>query len=380
MRSLIGLKSVFLVMLLMVFISGCSKGLQKESLLDTPENHYQQGLRRLEVGDLASAESEFMRARGLNKKYPGSYVGMGLLHMMGGDYKKAIDEVKTAIKRDKKFVDAYVAMGRIITAERKGDKWLGRAMDSYEKALEVAPENEMVYFYMGEAYTAAYQFNNAGRAYSMVIEQKGDYAGRANRMYEKVQKIQRAAPGTQLGKQIALIDSIDRSDLAVLLLEELKLKEVLQKRRPRYFDTRFKAYGSSSTAEKPTVNDISNHWAKSWIEDILALEITGLELFPGGQFRPEGIIVRANFAMVLQGILVLISNDQTLATRFIGETSHFPDVRSDYFAYNAISLAVDRGFISADKITGAFGVDKPVSGADALLSIRELQNALSLSF
>ena len=370
-----------LITILIIFVFGCAPGIKKESVFDTPENHYIQGFKLLEEGKLVSAEEHFKRARGLDKKDPCSYVGMALLHMKKENFKEAYKEVNRGISRDKKFIDAYVTKGRIITAERKGSKWLNRAIKVYEDGLKVSLGNEMVFFYMGESYTAAYEFNNAGNAYSQVIAKKGSYADRANRRYETIQKIQRAAPGTPHGKEIALIEEIDRADLTVLFLEELKLKEVLEKRRPKYFNTQFKAFQEGGGSQKkPTAKDIRNHWAKTWIQDIIALQVSGLELFPGDQFKPDQNIARVNFAMILQGLIILISNDQSLATKYIGETSHFPDVRSDHFAYNAINLCVDRGFMSADKITGAFKMDKTVSGADALLSIRELQNALSLSF
>ena len=54
----------------------------------------------------------------------------------------------------------------------------------------------------------------------------------------------------------------------------------------------------------------------------------------------------------------------------------FPDVRSDHYAFNAIMTATSRGFLEADKATGEFNPGAPVSGADALLTIREFKNQL----
>jgi hypothetical protein len=41
---------------------------------------------------------------------------------------------------------------------------------------------------------------------------------------------------------------------------------------------------------------------------------------------------------------------------------------------------VDRAIMSADKMSGAFKPDGSMSGADALLAIRDFQNALRLEF
>ena len=51
-----------------------------------------------------------------------------------------------------------------------------------------------------------------------------------------------------------------------------------------------------------------------------------------------------------------------------------------YDAYNAIAVSVERGIMSADRITGRFRPDETVSGAEALLMIRELQNAVRMEF
>ena len=89
---------------------------------------------------------------------------------------------------------------------------------------------------------------------------------------------------------------------------------------------------------------------------------------------------RAQFAYLCQNMIVLITQDQSLLTRFIGEDSQFRDVRADYWAYNAIALAASRGIMSADQITGRFDPDGTIQGADALLMIRNLQNALQIRF
>ena len=69
------------VVLIAVFLlAGCGpKPIQKESLLDTPQNHYKQGLRELHNGNMTSATQEFDRAIALDPKYPGGYVGKSLI-------------------------------------------------------------------------------------------------------------------------------------------------------------------------------------------------------------------------------------------------------------------------------------------------------------
>ena len=124
--------------------------------------------------------------------------------------------------------------------------------------------------------------------------------------------------------------------------------------------------------------DIADHWAKNWIEDVM--KAGAIDPFPDHTFRPDEKITRSNYAVFLQNILVVVTADQGLATKYFGTPSRFPDVNATHYAYNSISLVVDRGIMKADIMDGAFGMSNPVSGADALLIIRELQNELRMTF
>ncbi len=374
-----------IVVLVTVFIiAGCGpKPIQKESLLDTPQNHYKQGLRELHNGNFTSATLEFDRAMALDPKYPGGYVGKSLIANSKKQYDKALEWVDQAFGKDKKFVDAYVAKGIILTHQHKGDKWLDKAVKEFDKALKLKPESEKALFYKGMAYKNAYEFGNASGQFKQVIALKGEYSQKANDEWELMQKIQRAAPGSKIGMKIALMNKIDRADLAVLFVEELKLLEVFEKKRPKEYDTRFRPPADptaiqTQSAPQKTATDIDGHWAKSWIENII--KAGAMDNFPDGSFRPDDLITRTNYAIFLQNILVTVTGDDALATKYIGSPARFPDVNPSHYAYNAICLVVDRGIMKADTMDGAFGMSRSVSGADALLIIREFQNALRMTF
>jgi hypothetical protein len=106
-----------------------------------------------------------------------------------------------------------------------------------------------------------------------------------------------------------------------------------------------------------------------------------MDVFPDRTFRPDEPITRSNYAVFLQNILVTVTGEQELASKYYGSESRFPDVNPTNFAYNAICLAVDRDIMDvANPLDGAFHPKDSVSGADALLIIRELQNALRMTF
>jgi len=373
------------ILALGLWISGCGpKPIKEQSLLDTPENHYNQGLRELAGGSLDGAAEEFGRATALNPDYPGGYAGMGLVWAEKGDFEKAFQSVDKGLGKDAKFLDGIIIKGRILTKQKKGDSWLENAVKQFDKALKLSPSSDKALFYKGEAYKEAFAFGDAAAQFSKVIELKGEFSKDANAEWELVQKIQRAAPGTKIGKKIALIKEIDRADIAVLFVEELKLLEVLEKRQPKTYNTKFRppddptAFPAGRKAEEEAATDLAGHWAKNWIENVI--KAGAMDVFPDHTFRPDDKLTRTNYAMFLQNILVAVTADQSLATKYIGTESRFPDVNSTNFAYNAICLAVDRGIMKADVMDGSFGGRNPVSGADALLIIREFQNALRMTF
>ena len=368
-----------------LLIAGCGpKPIKEESLLDTPDNHYNQGMRELNAGALDNATAEFNRATALNPDYAGGYVGLGLVLAKNGSFDKALESVNKGLSKDEQFTDGYITKGRIMTMQKKGDDWLKDAIKQFDKVLKTSPNSENALFFKGEAFKEAYQFADAATMYSQVISLKGDLSKNANAEWELIQKIQRAAPGTRIGAKIALIPEIDRADLAVLFVEELKLLEVLEKKQPKVYDTKFRppadptAMEAAKAAALPEAADLESHWAKNWITSVI--KAGAMDVFPDRTFHPDDKITRSNYANFIQNVLLVVTGDNTLATKYIGSPSRFPDVNPSNWAYNAICLCVDRGIMKANTIDGSFGPGKTVSGADALLIIRDFQNALRMTF
>ncbi|MBN1353016.1 tetratricopeptide repeat protein [candidate division KSB1 bacterium] len=376
---------LILMLAFVIGIFGCGpKPVPEESVLDTPENHFSRGMTEIDRNNLRAAMSEFERARALDPNYAEAYSGMGLAFALNNDFKKAHEFADKGLDKNDKSVECRIIKGRIITMERKGDDWLKDAVKEFDKAIKLNPNSAKAYYYLGITYKKGYDFKNAANAFSKVISMKGAYSTEANAEWQIIQKIERAAPGTKLGMKIALIDEIDRADLAVLLMEELKLMEILDKKRPKTYDTGFRAPDDPTKMAQPekqslpVATDIDKHWAKNWILEIL--EARGMDPFPDHTFRPDEKITRANYAMVMQNILIMATGDEALATKYIGQPSRFPDVNSSHYSYNAIALMVDRGVMKTNTLTGEFNLGGHISGADALLMIREFQNALRMTF
>ncbi|MDE3225236.1 MAG: S-layer homology domain-containing protein, partial [Nitrospirota bacterium] len=278
------------------------------------------------------------------------------------------------------MVVAQVMKIRVLTMER-GDDWLKDAESEHKHGAKIDPQNAALHYYMGRAYRMGFEFDKAAGHFKAVLDLNKDLVGDADREWKLVQKIQRAAPGTKIGKEIALIDQISRADVAALFIEELGLDRFYEK-RGKTFDSSFKAPGQTFQADKVVAmepaTDIATHPLKADIDTVVKLGVRGLEPSPDHKFEPSKPITKAEYATMLEDIMIRITNDDKLATQYFGQKSPFPDVRPDLYYFNAAMIMTSRGILEADKVTGEFGASQPVSGADALLAIRMFKESLKI--
>jgi tetratricopeptide (TPR) repeat protein len=370
-------------------VSGCGpKAAPSTSIMDTPEYHYNQGLKAMDADRLDDAMREFDRAISLSPESPLGYIGKGLVQGKKGEFKPAYENMEKAKGYETKGIEAQIGMIRLDGMQMTKDQTkVGDLMKSAEKEFKAAnekePNNPRLHYYMGMCCKMALDFDKAAKMFQAVIGMNRDFVGEANAEWAVIQKIQRATPGTEIGKKIALIDKIDRADISALFDQEMNLEKLFTKRGVKTYDTGFKAPTEASTAmetEKVTkmepATDIADNWLKASIDTILRLQVRGLEAGPNHKFEPTKLITKAEFALMLEDILIKVSGDEKLATKYVGSPSLFPDVRSDHYAFNAVMVVTSRGFVEADKATGEFKPGDSVSGADALLSIREFKNQL----
>ncbi len=369
-----------------VMVSSCAAPPRKpEAALDTPEHHVFTGNKLMDKGDYIGAQREFVLAMQLDKKYSPAYVGLGLVFAYQKDFEKAHENLKQAkslAEKKEDRINASVGMIRLYSMERK-EKWLNKAEEEFEDAVKIDPKSSAAFFYMGKAYKYGYNFDKAGEMFKKVLDLNDQYLIEADNEWKLVQKIQRAAPGSLIGKKIALIDEITRADVAALFIQELLLEKLYEKRTPKQFDTTYQAPTSTQKFEADKIvkaeaaTDIQSHVLRVDIETVLRLGVRGLEPSPDHKFFPDQKINRAAYAMMIEDILIKVSGDEKLATKFIGSQSPFPDLRNDLPYFNAVMVVTSRGVMEAkDLTTGEFAPTGTVSGADALLIIRKLKDEL----
>ncbi|MGD0274654.1 MAG: hypothetical protein ABSB79_01135 [Syntrophales bacterium] len=377
---------IFMALLASVILISCGpKAVKPIGEMDTPEHHFFTAMKFLDQANYVDANREFDRALQLAPKFSKAFAGKGLVGALQGDFVKAEEFLKNArsyAKTDDEKVFSYVSYIRFYTLKKGSKNWLDDAKDAYDDAIKIDPKSSDAYFFMGMSYRDAYVFEQSGQMFGKVIELKGDYVDKADTQWKMMQEIQRALPGTVVGKKIALQDRITRADAAALFMEEMKIDVLYKMHTQKKFDTSFKA-PDSEKAEGPAAPalppDVASHPLKADIEGVLKMGVRGLETYPDGNFHPDEIVDRATYALIIEDILIQVSGDNALATKFIGSTSPFPDLLSDLPYFNAVMVVTSRGIMEPKDITtGEFAPLGQVSGVDALLIIRKFKEELKI--
>ncbi|MHB8908194.1 MAG: S-layer homology domain-containing protein [Syntrophales bacterium] len=390
-------KSLNLFRLLMVTAMGiltvsCGpKAQQPLSRLDTPEHHTAIGIRLLDQEKYTDAGRAFALALNLDPRFAKASAGAALAKAYQGNLTEGRELLRQAERQARSDEEKIFVLGgkirintlshaaclRIRSGCAPDDAWLKSSLEAFNGALLLDPKAADVYYFMGEAYLTAMDLEPAGRMFSRVLDLNTTYLAEADRRWKLVQKIRRAKPDTLTGRKIALVERITRADVAALFMEELQL-EAVNTRRTTAGLAAMRNPGMEQASVRPsTAADIADHPLKADIEGIIRIGTRGLEVYPDGTFRPDEQVDRASYAVMIEDILVRITGDTSLATRFVGSPSPFPDVRPDLPYFNAVMVVTSRGIMAArNMMTGEFAPLQPVGGADALLVIRKIREGL----
>ncbi len=371
-------------------LTGCAdkKVRDAQGVMDNPESHIRRAKELLYRGQPDEADKSLTKALELKPDF-GPALTLRAVIMASKKDPKAIDTLSKGIdKCDKKkdcVYDGYVNAIRVYT-QLGGKGWLEEAQDHYTDALGIDNDQPDVYYWMGIAYRTAFDFSKAKDSFRKAIDT--DKAAKfftesATREWQKMGEIEMAMPGSPVGKQVAIKEEISRADIAALFTSELDLKRLFEKNKKpdlSFKDPAALAAKKAKDAKPAEIADIKGHALESNIREVLDIQVKGLELIEG-KFDPDKPITKAEFAFMIQDIMVRALNDADLETKYIGENSKFDDVRSDSPYYNAIVVVHSRDILKLkDFAKGYFGPNDPVSGATALLAIRQLKTTVLASY
>ncbi len=388
----------------LLMISGCAKPVAKcTSPEDNPLHHYLRGMEALENGKIDVAQEKFERAVYCDDKFSVAYGGLAIVSaaktksMADKGYSdvevsRALDQLKKAgnlADTPEEKYDFQIATIRVQTL-LKGKNWLDKAVDAFkdgsnlkvdERKLVYYQGTEAIIYYMGLAYLEALEFQKARDKFADVLNAKreGKWHEKADKAWKKVDKIVRAMAGItvgDVGKKIAIKESINRGDLAALLIDEMKIDKLFAGRIP-----------VASQVEKMqaefTPADVLNDHFKEEILTIMKWKVRGLEpkyddTTKAYLFKPKDVVARGEMAFILEDVLMKLTGDEKIATAFFGQDrSPFPDVRPTSPLYNAVMNMTTRNIMEGE-LSGEFRINAPVDGAEALLALRVLKQKINI--
>ena len=380
---------IFLAAMCALLVSCAPKTRQSAGIMDNPEHHYLTGMKLIDEGRIAKAGKEFKLALELDPDYGPALSGKGLVQVMQGE-SDGLDLISDGISEadsDQEKIwcynnqlRAYLTLGK--SGEYSNSKMIRKAKDTLKKAKRTDSEAGGPYFFMGEIYLQALEFRSAEGMYAEVVSLDNGFVQKADNRWALVQKASRAAPQSSVGKEIVLVDEIDRADMAALLVRELNVQRFYSRtqepEKAEYEAPKGLQMKHEDLYKKIGVTDIDNDPLKTDILQVVDLGVKGLQPYPDHTFRPDQPMTKAEVAMLYEDIIIRATGDKSLATEYIGDESRFPDVPSSHYAFNAVMLCTTRGLLKSDLRNGLFDPNARISGVDALLSIKKLREMLSL--
>ena len=386
---------------LLAFVAaGCApavKGRHSKAKMDTPKYHNETGERNLVNGNYDDAKRSFNKALELDPKSSFAKSGLAVSKAHQTNVPHVSDQTKKDVLRaGEKLLDQAVDEAKndaeLARAHRYGlrfyvvlghpEDWYDKAKDHYEDAAKLEPNEPSNHFFMASAEAQMSNYDAAKGLYNKVLKIDGAYGDEAAKEVERIHKIERALPSSKFGKEIANVGKITRADAAALLLIELKLDRMFSSQQKQYSAAfappeTMRAFKRSPAQNMPEATDLRGNPLADSIELVLSLGLKGLEADASHKFYPSESLTRAEFALVLQSILAKVTQDDTLATKYIGTGSPHPDVKAEHWSYNAVRVAVERGLMKVTDLgSSSFDPMGAVSGADALLSISQLKRLI----
>lgn len=396
--------SILLLLGCVLLAAGCAKHVARcTTPEDNPPHHYARGMELLEQGKVHDAEAKFERALYCDAQYSPAHSGLAIINAEKAkmqkdsgyrqkDTNESIGHLKHANKLANTKEDEFAyhaASMRVFTALKTKD-WLGETEDHFKDAMKLnVDERKLLYYdgkeaasyFMGIAYLEAREFQKAKDRFSDVLNMKkeGKWNERADKGWKRVDKIVRAMGGITLGdvgKEIAMLESVKRGDMAALLADEMKIDKLFAGRIP------IKSEVDKLKAEFIPA-DMLNHQFKDEALTMMKWGVRGLEPIydpttKAFLFKPADGITRREFALVLEDILIKLTGDEKIATAYFGqEKSPFHDVPATAPWYNAVMNITTRGLMEPE-LSGEFRVNDLVDGAEAILAIRILRQRMNI--
>ncbi len=400
------MKKIWLLMVVVMLAgaAGCAAPqVRCTSPSDNPRHHYLRGMEALEAQKIDLATEKFDRALYCEEQFSAAHSGRAVAFAIkariqadagyrGVEQERSLESLekgRTTAETSNDSFEYRVAAIRVNNL-LKGHKWLDDAEAAYREAMNTKVDEKLLDYYQGQeaasyfiglAYLDAGEFRKAEDKFREALgaRKDGKWNEPADRAWKKTTKIVRAMGGLtvgDVGKKIAVKDSVDRGDIAALLIDEMKLDKLFAGRIP------VKSRLDGMKAEF-TPADILSHHFKDEILTVMKWKVRGLEpkadqTTKAYLFKPADKVLRGEMAFILEDVLMKLTGDEKLATAFFGQDrSPFPDVKPTSPFYNAVLNMTTRSIMEGE-LSGEFRLNEPVDGAEAILAIRMLQQRINI--
>jgi len=289
--------------------------------------HFQKGLELKQRGELDAALEEFQAAKNSSPRQLGPLIEIGYIFLEKKDPEEADKYFQQALAYQADFIPALLGAGEAQLAQGDPEK----ARNYFEKVLSIEPENAQALGLMEKLQGA-----KPPGAESVPKEYPKEYL------------------------DIAARQAVTRGELAVLIVVGLDLEEKVST-LPEL----------ASMHQVQLISDITHHWAKSYI--VKATSYGLMDVFPDHTFQPDEEITRGELASTINRIFTVFSKPLTLDPVQASSVA-FQDVPPENIYYRPVIAAYLAGIM--DKASDSeFGLDKPVSGSEAmevLTKVKEL--------
>lgn len=327
-------------------------------VVNDPAQAFKNGLWFLDHGDPRAALAEFERARRLDPNYTPAWSGIALARAEQGEFPEALAALERARTADSPWV-RQVAI-RVLT-RWQGPNWLQRAEEEFEAGRRLDPRDAGLDVTMGRAYMVALHFEQAATLFRRVlILGRGD-AAQATAELDRLEEIRRAAPRTAAGRRIALSGRLTRGELAALLMNEF--------RSPK---PPGEAEGKPALDDHalPPATDLDRSPYRAEIEGLLRNPPRGLFPFPDRTFGPERPVTRAELALVLEDLWRRAGTAEAQPPPLL-----FSDLSPGHYAAGPARQLLAARILDL-RADGRFAPNEAVSGVEALLALRRLEEVI----
>ena len=232
--------------------------------------------------------------------------------------------------------------------------------NAYDYALPSYKKHPDLFYFMGLIYKKVNKYNQAKTFFSKVVSIGGLYKESAYDMICQIKEHEQCNLCSYQQK-LPLIPQITRADMCYILHQDLNIHELFQK----HSNYEFKP-------QPQIAMDLSNHSLKEEVEAVLLINLLGLSLFPNNHFEPEMPMTRADFALVIYEIINRISPQVISSSQKEPFQGGIADVHPSQHFFRAILFCTSQ-LIMFPLETGELNPYGPVSGADAIMSIRTLK-------